>query len=204
MKKLMAIVGVIVGLAGGQALAAYTVDLGTAAGEAGYVLADWSSINPDSIGGNWGGFGSGGDTYTAPTTATWDTKCRTIWGQTDSRIATITFPGEVDSMVIRHLDGLALDAAGGGGDDFEVFVDYVYWGTYVSDPATNEYWVETTFSGPGGAAGTVLMLIATDPAWAGQSTWGQVGIDRIVAIPEPVTLVLLGLGGLMLRRRQSA
>jgi hypothetical protein len=198
MKKLMAIVAVIVALAGSQALAAYTVDLGSVQP---YPMADWSSINPDSIGGNWGGFGSGGDNYTDPTTATWDHKCMTIWGQTDSRIATITFPGPVDSMVIRHLDGLALDSAGGGGDDFEVFVDYVYWGTYVSDPATDEYWVETTFSG---AAGTVLMLIATDPAWAGQSTWGQVGIDRVVAIPEPVTLVLLGLGGLMLRRRQSA
>jgi hypothetical protein len=77
----------------------------------------------------------------------------------------------------------------------------VYWGTYVSDPAMNEYWVETTFSG---TAGTVLMLIATDAAWAAQGTWGQVAIDSIVAIPEPVTLVLLGLGGLMLRRRQSA
>lgn len=200
--KNLVLIGVVLALCAGPALAAYTVDLGSVQP---YPMADWSSINPDSIGGNWGGFGSGGDNYTDPTTATWDHKCMTIWGQTDSRIATITFPTPIGWVEIRHLDGLALDAAGGGGDDFEVFVDYVYWGTYVSNPAINEYWVETTFSGPGGAAGTVLMLIATDPAWAGQSTWGQVGIDRVVAaVPEPVTIVLLGLGGLLLRRRQSA
>jgi len=195
MKNLAVIV--VLALCSGPALAAYTVDLGSSEP---YPMTDWSSINPDSIGGNWGGFGSGGDNYTSPTTATFDHQCRTIWGQTDSRIATVTFPEPIAYVEIRHLDGLALDCAGGGGDDFEVYVDYVYWGNYVSNPATNEYWVETTFSG---AAGTVLMLIATDPAWSGQGTWGQVGIDRIVAIPEPVTIVLLGLGGLMLRRRQA-
>ncbi|MBN2271935.1 MAG: hypothetical protein JXN61_15075, partial [Sedimentisphaerales bacterium] len=185
------VVIVVLALCAGPALAAYTVDLGSSEP---YAMADWSSINPDSIGGGWGGFGSGGDNYTSPTTASFDKKCRTIWGQNDSRIATITFPTAIDSVEIRHLDGLALDCAGGGGDDFDVYVDYVYWGSYVSNPATNEYWVETTFSG---TAGQVLMLIATDPAWSAQSTWGQVGIDRVVAVPEPVTIVLLGLGGLM-------
>jgi len=197
MKKLV-LIGAVLALCAGPALAAYTVDVGSSEP---YGMADWSAINPDSIGGGWGGFGSGGDNYTDPTTATWDHKCRTIWGANDSRIATITFPTPIDSVEIRHLDGLALDGSGGGGDDFEVYVDYVPWGSYVSDPATNEYWVETAFSG---APGTVLMLIATDAAWAGQGTWGQVGIDRVVAVPEPVSIMLLGLGGLLLRRRRSA
>lgn len=195
--KNLAVIGMVLAFCSGPALAAYVVDFGSSEP---YAMADWSSINPDSIGGGWGGFGSGGDNYTSPTTATWDYKCRTIWGQNDSRIATITFPTAIDSVTIRHLDGLALDAAGLGGDDFEVYVDYVYWGQYVSNPATNEYWVETTFSG---AAGTVLMLIATDTAWSGQGTWGQVGIDRVVAVPEPMTMVLLGLGGLILRKRRT-
>jgi hypothetical protein len=196
--KNLAVIGVVLALCTGPALAAYIVDLGSSEP---YPMTNWSAIHPDSIGGGWGGFGSGGDNYTNPTTATWDHKCRTIWGATDSRIATITFPDPIGYVEIRHLDGLALDAAGGGGDDFEVYVDYVYWGNYVSNAATNEYWVETEFTG---AAGTVLMLVATDSAWSGQGTWGQVGIDRIVAaVPEPVTIVLLGLGGLMLRRRRA-
>ncbi len=199
MKKLV-LIGAVLALCAGPALAAYNVDVGSAS-ETAYLGPDWSAINPDSIGGGWGGFGSTGDNYTAPTTATWDYKCRTIYEQGGTATGTIIFPTPVWSMVIRHLDGLALDAAGGGGDDFAVFVDGMPWGYYVSDPATNEYWVETTFAGP---AGNVLTLVAIDQAWASQSTWGQVAIDRVVAIPEPVSIMLLGLGGLMLRRRRSA
>lgn len=207
MKKLV-LIGVVLALCTGPALGAYLVDVGSSSptsgvpdSETGAIGADWSAIHPDSINGGWGGFGSGGDNYTAPTTATYDFKCRTVYEPGGTPAGTITFPGPVDSMVIRHLDGLALDGTGGGGDDFEVFVDGLSWGAYISNPATNEYWLETTFAGP---AGTVLTIVATDPAWASQGTWGQVGIDRVIAVPEPVSIMLLGLGGLMLRRRRSA
>jgi len=199
MKKLV-LIGAVLALCAGPALAAYNVDVGSAS-ETAYLGPGWSTINPDSIGGNWGGFGSGGDNYTSPTTATWDYKCRTIYEQGGTATGTITFPTPVWSMVIRHLDGLARDAAGGGGDDFAVLVDGVPWGYHVSNPATNEYWEETTFAG---SAGTVLTITAIDPAWAAQGTWGQVAIDRVVAVPEPVSIMLLGLGGLLLRRRRSA
>ena len=76
MKKFVLIGMVLIpALCAGPVGAAYIVDLGSSEPGLG---ADWSAIHPDSIGGGWGGFGSGGDNYSAPTTATWDSKCRTI------------------------------------------------------------------------------------------------------------------------------
>ena len=197
MKKLMAIVAVIVGLAGGQALAAYTVDLGTPASEAQYGLIDWGPIQPTASGGWWAGFGATPpqDIMAPGTTPTADFLCRTVWSQGNLPWAAVVgFPRPVVSATIRHLDGIAVD-------DFVV----LEWGSiYISNPAQNEFWVETTHAG---LPTPILTILATGPAWGQFPTYGQLGIDRIVATPIPAPGAILlgsvgaGLVGWLRRRR---
>lgn len=176
------------------AMAAYTVDIGTPASEAGYSLTGWGPVEPTTTGGTWGSI------TTDP--LSWDNVCRVIWeaGTGDaSRSASLTFATPINAVDIRHLLGQA-------DDSFDVYVDGAWWGSVSDSAGSTEVWTETSFSG---TPGTVLTLTATGAPWQLFGTYGQVAIDRIVAtpIPAPGALVLGSLGvGIVgwLRRRRAA
>ncbi len=186
----------------------YSIDGGdpvTITGSTAITLANWGEWEPDPWNyGNYGGFGNTtplGDNYVSPTTATADHECRMVWGKDDSGDTTdyadVIFPLAVSSVTLRHLNG-------GSNDSFSVYVGdgseegWVLWGSYDATAASKTYteeWFETTFTG---TAGTVVRIDCTAAAGPYKSGWGQLGIDRITAVPEPATLLLLGLGGLLL------
>ena len=175
MKKLKIIFIIFAaGLSAAQARAvlALSVDLGTAAGEAGYTLNNWGPVEPTTHPGGWGGI--------AGDPASYDKLCRTLWGYVENtRDASITFPTQIVSATVRHLDGLS-------NDSFRVEVDGNLWGSYSAVSGVGEFWTVSSFSG---TPGTILTITCTGPAGQYFNPYGQVGIDRIEAIPisEPVT-----------------
>jgi hypothetical protein len=169
-----------------EAALTFFVDLGTAAGEAGYTLTNWGPIEPTTHPGGWGGI--------AGDPASYDKRCRTVWGYVENtKDASITFPGLIVSATIRHLDG-------GSDDSFKVEVGGNLWGSYSAVAGVDEFWTVSSFSG---TPGTTLTITCTGPAGPYWNPYGQVGIDRIEAepIPEPGTILLLGLGGVALLRK---
>jgi hypothetical protein len=167
----------------------YTVDLGATdvVSDSGITLSDWGQAESGGgdVGrpvGTYGGIGVG--------------NCRVAWGNLisgdDNDYATITFPEDIVSVTIRHLNGSVFDS-------FNVSVDGVFWGDYTGEDGDEEWFIHS-FSG---TAGKVLLLDLTtgDEGW--HDTWGQLAIDCVTATtPEPATLCLLGLGGLLLRRKR--
>ncbi|MDH4238563.1 MAG: hypothetical protein OEW48_03265 [Phycisphaerae bacterium] len=175
MKKLKIIFIIFAaGLSAAQARAvlALSVDLGTTVGEAGYTLTNWGPVEPTTHPGGWGGIASDPASY--------DKRCRTAWGYVENtKDASITFPTKIVSVTVRHLDGLS-------NDSFRVEVDGNLWGSYSAVSGVGEFWTVSSFSG---TPGTILTITCTGPAGQYFNPYGQVGIDRVEAIPisEPVT-----------------
>lgn len=53
-----------------------------------------------------------------------------------------------------------------------------------------------------GGVGELRILSAESaPAWRGDAISATLGVDNITAVPEPASIMLIGLGGLLMRRR---
>ena len=187
--KFCVVVSVLLAVAPAMATL-YTIDFGDPdVADAGITTSDWGQAESGggAVGradGNYGGIGNG--------------NCRMVWGHNtsgdDNDWARITFPEAISKLTIRHLNGTQYDS-------FDVLVDNVYWGHYEGTDGDTEIWKVTDFSG---TAGSVVTIDITSPASTWREDWGQLAIDWVVAdtVPEPATLCLLGLGGLLLRRKR--
>jgi hypothetical protein len=195
MKKLLTffvVAALLVATAPAMAAVTYTIDFGApdVLSNAGIILYEWGEAESGGgasgrADGNYGLIGNG--------------NCRMVWGHTASGDLTdwaqIVFPTAITSITIDHLDGTQYDS-------FNVYVDGVLWGGYVGTDGGTEVWKTTTFSG---VAGSTVVIDITSPASTWREDWGQLAIDAVEAtpVPEPVTIALLGLGGLLLRRRRN-
>ncbi|MBL7154040.1 MAG: hypothetical protein ISS79_10000 [Phycisphaerae bacterium] len=210
MKKTLLFLVVALFLAGTPAWAdmTYLVELGTPASEVLYgINAKPNATLPSPVPAGWADWGS----YVGPTTGGYggistdplsnDNICRMVWGggggaYDEYNWAEIVFPENIHTARIRHLDG-------SGDDSFDVHVDGNLWGHYTAG-LSGEQWTLSTYSG---TPGTTLRITVTEDSWSGFATYGQLGIDRVEAVPVPGAFVLgaigLSLAKWRLRRRET-
>ncbi|MCJ7750568.1 MAG: hypothetical protein MUQ65_05685 [Armatimonadetes bacterium] len=154
-------------------------------------MPGWGPIEPETHGGDWGGYGTSGD----------DT--RVIWYAADDderwAILQLSFVGSARAIEFFSLDGAA------GDDGFKVYMLPGGWSvtygdvveevpaeawievySYDSDTSTNEYWEPHTvdistalFPGVarGGCGEFAVKFEATGEPWTLFETYGQVAID---------------------------
>lgn len=173
----------------------YTVDLGDGTNIAGVgkdVLSDPGITLSEW--GQWEVSGSGGYGGIGPYNS------RMVLGDSGSGDTTgyaeIYFPKPINWVNIRHLDGIKDDA-------FTVAVDGTDWGSYPETISSPETWLWTDFSGD---AGQTLRITVDNPNTAWAATWGQLGIDKVEAVPVPgaVLLGILGLSAVGVKLRKFA
>jgi hypothetical protein len=166
-----------------------TVDVGNTGSEGQEAICKfggWGPIEPATHGGNWGGFGTTGK------------DCRVLWASSEIggegwipddaaviKISTSSFGsgGQDVDIEIKVLDGIA-------DDSFTIYEveengGYSWTGnqlyTYDYDTSTAEYWVTHTFSLTLDSDVLFLLIQADGSKWGGWGTYGQVGVDWIIA-----------------------
>jgi hypothetical protein len=110
----------------------------------------------------------------------WEPTCTP---ETKTAFVNLEFAGGANELItINHLDGMS-DL-----DSFDVLVDNVVKGHYADSLLPTEDWVTTSFPVTVTPGIHTVTLKATDNAWSGCDSWGQIAIDSI-KVEEPCTLI---------------
>jgi hypothetical protein len=100
----------------------------------------------------------------------WEPTCT---AETKSASVNLAFAGGEESITISHLDGMS------NLDSFDLLVDDVVIGHYSDSLNPSESWVVTPFAVNVAAGIHTVKLTATNDAWAGCDSWGQLAVDYI-------------------------